>query len=67
MRIVAFRITQAAPVERIPLALGEPPSPPLIAPAREPLAWNDEFDPLPEWDLIAQRDPGFEFHQRVSW
>jgi len=24
-------------------------------------------DHPPEWDLIAQPDPGFEFDQRLSW
>jgi len=33
MRIIAF-ITEAAPVEQILLALGEPPRPPPITPAR---------------------------------
>jgi hypothetical protein len=33
MRIIAF-LTEAAPVERILLALGEPTEPPPIAPAR---------------------------------
>jgi hypothetical protein len=33
MRLIAF-ITEAAPVERIPARIGEPPRPPLISPAR---------------------------------
>jgi hypothetical protein len=61
MRIIAF-ITEAAPVEQILLALGEPSRSPLIAPARGPPACDDdESEPLPEWDLIAQPEPGFEF------
>jgi hypothetical protein len=66
MRIIAF-VTKAAPVQRIPLALGEPTEPPPIAPARGPPGWDDDPEPTPDWDLIAQTDPGFEFDQRVSW
>jgi hypothetical protein len=52
-------ITEAAPVERILLALGEPPRPPLITPARGPAAWDDAPEPMPNWDLVAQ--PELEF------
>jgi hypothetical protein len=66
MRIVAF-ITETAPVARILMHIGEPPQPPPIAPARGPPAWEDDPEPMPDWDLIAQPDPGFEFDQRLSW
>jgi len=66
MRLIAF-ITDAAPIERILVCLGEPPCPPPIAPARGPPAWDDAPQPVPDWDLAAQPDPGFEFDQRLSW
>jgi hypothetical protein len=66
MRIIAF-VTEAAPVERILAHNGEPTGPPPIAPARGPPAWDDDLSPTPDFELIAQPDPGFEFDQRVSW
>jgi len=66
MRIIAF-VTEAAPVQRILAHIGEPNEPPPIAPARGPPGWDDDVGPMPDWDLIAQPDPGFEFDQRVSW
>ena len=60
-------VTEAAPVQRILLALGEPTASPPIAPARGPPGWDDDPEPTSDWDLIAQTDPGFEFDQRVSW
>jgi len=57
MRIVAF-ITETAPVARMLMHIGEPPQPPPIAPARGPPAWEDDPEPMPDWDLIAQPDPG---------
>jgi hypothetical protein len=64
MRIIAF-ITETAPVEQMLLALGEPPRPPPITPARGPPAWNDA--PEPDWDYLQQPEPDFEFDQRVAW
>ena len=66
MRIIAFA-TEAAPVQRILAHIGEPTEPPPIAPARGPPRWDDDPEPTPHWDLIAQPDPGFEFDQRVYW
>ena len=66
MRIISF-ITESASVEQILTHIGEPPRPPPITPARGPPAWDDAPEPTPDWDLIAQPDPGFEFDQRVSW
>ena len=63
----AATITDAAPVERILVQIGEPTEPPPIAPARGPPAWDDDLAPTPDFELIAQPDPGFEFDQRVSW
>ena len=66
MRLIAF-VVEAAPVERILLALGEPPRPPPITPARGPPAWDDASEPMPEWDRFSQPEPDFEFDQRVAW
>lgn len=60
--IIAF-ITEAAPVEQILLALGEPPHPPPNSPARGPPAWDEA--PEPASDLVAQ--PELEFDQRITW
>ena len=56
LRIIAF-ITEAAPVEQILLALGEPPRPPPISPARGAPAWDEAPEPAPDWDLAAQPQP----------
>jgi hypothetical protein len=32
-----------------------------------PPAWDDDLGPMPDWDLLKQPEPGFEFDQRVSW
>ena len=65
MRIIAF-VTEAAPGQHLLAQTGEPTEPPPIAPARRHPAWDDDLGPTPDWDLIAQPDPGFEFDQRVS-
>ncbi len=46
--------------------IGEPTEPPPIAPARGPPGWDDDPEPMRDWDLIAQLDPGFKSDQRVS-
>jgi len=66
MRLIAF-ISEAAPVERVLTHIGEPPRPPPITPARGPPAWLDVSEPMPDWDLLNQPEPDFEFDQRVSW
>ena len=66
MRIIAF-VTEAAPVQRILAHIGEPTEAAPIAPARGPPGWNEDLEPIPDFELIAQPDPGFEFDQRVSW
>ena len=65
MRIIDF-VTDAAPIERILTHIGELPRPPPIAPARGP-AWDDTTEPVPDWDLVTQPDPGLGFDQRLSW
>jgi hypothetical protein len=65
-RIIAF-ITEAAPVERILTHIGEPSRPPQVAPARGPPTGDGAPEPMPDWDLLAQPAPDFEFDQRVAW
>jgi hypothetical protein len=65
VRIIAF-ITEAAPVEQILLALGEPPRPPPISPARGPPARDEAPEPMPDWDLLGQPEPELEFDQRIA-
>jgi hypothetical protein len=66
IRIIAF-ITEAPSVREILAQLGEPTSPPRIAPARGPPLWEmpdagkDRFDPQ------AEPVPDYEFDQRVAW
>ena len=66
MRIIAF-VTDTAPVARILTHFGEPPRPPPITPTRGPPAWEDAPQPMPDWDLLGQPEPDFEFDQRVAW
>jgi hypothetical protein len=35
--------------------------------AAHPPAWDDAPEPMPQWNLLAQPAPDFEFDQRVSW
>lgn len=53
-RIVAF-IAEAAPVERLLTRIGAPSRPPPIAPTRGPPGWDDAPEPLPDWEVFAQR------------
>ena len=66
MRIVAF-MTEAAPVERILLHIGEPTRPPPITPARGPPAWDEGIEPLPDWDAVAQPEPEYQFDHTIDW
>jgi hypothetical protein len=73
MRIVAF-ITEAAPVQRILSHIGEPPTPPRIAPARGPPSWEEDDSGtiiLDEERFVAnplvQPEPEYELDQRLSW
>ena len=73
MRIVAF-LTAASTVQRILDHIGEPATPPRIAPARGPPSWEEDdsraifLDQVKSpRDPLAHPDPDFEFDQRVSW
>lgn len=73
MRIIAF-ITEASSVRQILNHIGEPCTPPRIAPARGPPEWaadNSRTGVLDEEgfsrDPLAQPEPEYEFDQRVTW
>lgn len=40
---------------------------PPIAPARRPSTWDHGPELVPDWDILRQPEPDFEFDQRVSW
>ena len=66
MRIIGF-INEATAMREILAHLGEPTSPPRLAPARGPPLWEmpgaekDRFDPQ------AQPAPDYQFDQRNAW
>jgi hypothetical protein len=65
MRIIAF-ITEAVVVRDILAHLGEPLSPPRMAPARGPPLW--EVSVVGQGgDPQAQATPDYEFDQRIAW
>jgi hypothetical protein len=66
MRIIAF-ITEAAAVRDILAHLGEPTTPPRMAPARGPPLWEMPDAGRDEFDLLAQPAPDYEFDQRIAW
>jgi len=65
MRIIAF-ITEAAVVRDILIPLGEPITPPTIAPARGPPLWEMPQAGQPEIEQ-AQPAPDYAFDQRIAW
>lgn len=73
MQIIAF-ITEALSVRQILAHLGEPTSPPRMAPARGPPLWEmpdaepGKRDPrASQFDPQAQPAPDYEFDQRIAW
>jgi hypothetical protein len=54
-------------IERILDHIGEPAEPPRISPARGPPAWEDAPEPMPDWDLLGQPEPGVALDQRIAW
>ena len=66
MRIIAF-ITDACAVREILSHLGEPTSPPPIAPARGPPLWEMTDAEQGEFDPPAQPAPDYPFDQRIAW
>ncbi|MGH8474534.1 MAG: hypothetical protein ACRER2_01970 [Methylococcales bacterium] len=68
LKIVAF-LTETDPIQRILIYIGEPATPPGIAPARAPPDWIEaDFDQtvLHESENV-EPVPEFEFHQTLSW
>ena len=65
MRVIAF-ITNGPTVRDILGHLGEPTTPPRIAPARGPPLW-DAATHDPAADPLLQSAPAFEFDQRIAW
>ena len=64
LKIVAF-LTEANPIQRILIYIGEPATPPRIAPARAPPDWLEaDFD---QTCLIESKQAEYEFDQTVSW
>jgi hypothetical protein len=53
MTIIAF-LTEAVSIKRILEHIGEPTTPPPIAPARGPPQWEDDIDQTPVYDSTAQ-------------
>jgi hypothetical protein len=54
--------------------IGEPATPPRIAPARGPPQWEEDeagavflHEERVTGDLLAQSEPAYEFDQRVTW
>ena len=66
MRIIAF-ITEAPAVRDILAHLGEPTSPPRVAPARGPPLWETPDAGQGESGPQAQPAPDYEFDQRIAW
>lgn len=64
MRIIAF-IDDPTEVKKILTHMGEPATPPLLAPAHGPPLW--EAAPPGGADPFAQPMPEFEFDQRIAW
>ena len=70
MRIIAF-ITDPPTVRDILIHLGEPITPPTIAPARGPPMWAAVeaalIDSIPPEDATAPPQSVYEFDQRIAW
>jgi hypothetical protein len=65
--IVAF-ITEAAPLERMLIRIGESALPPPIAPARGAPPWEEVLvDAAPDWDALAQPEPEYLFAPQGQW
>lgn len=64
MRIIAF-IDDGEAIRKILQHLGEPTTPPPLAPARGPPLWEGAGQG--DADPLAQPIPEFEFDQRIAW
>ena len=66
LRIIAF-ITEAAAMRDILIHLGEPITPPTIAPARGPPLFEMAPPGQREIDPQAPLAPDYAFDQRIAW
>jgi hypothetical protein len=66
MRIIGF-INEATAMREILAPLGEPTSPPCLAPARGPPLWEMVDAGQGGFDPQAQPAPDYEFDQRIAW
>jgi hypothetical protein len=68
LKIVAF-LTETDPLQRSLIDIGEPATPPRIAPARAPADWLEaDFDQMVLNESEAVEPvPEFEFDQTVNW
>jgi len=67
MRIISF-ITRPDAIDRILSHIGEPTTPPPIAPARAPRPDDTSFDQTPGYDPdAAEPVPELNFDQTQSW
>ena len=68
LKIVAFH-TEMPPIQHLLIQIGEPITPPRIAPARALPYWPDvDFDQTAQNESkTAEPIPEFEFDQTVSW
>ena len=64
LKIVAF-LTDADPIQRILIYIGEPATPPRIAPARAPPDWLDAD--IDQTCLIESEQAEYKFDQTVRW
>lgn len=64
MRIIAF-VTERPAIHTILSYLGEPTTPPELAPARGPPLWQQAT--ALHWDDTPAPAPEYVFDQRVSW
>ena len=60
-------VTDAPASNPILTHLGEPTSPPEVAPARGPPLWDQAPEPLANWDDAPAPVPEFVFDQRLGW
>jgi len=66
LRIIAL-ITEAVPIQRLRVPLGEPSEPPPLAPARGPPCWEADSDQTsPDDPAAGEPAPEYEFDQTVS-
>ena len=66
VRIIGF-ITEAPCVRAILVSIGEPTTPPEVAPARGPPAGEEAFERVLEGALAPAPVPQFVFDQRLGW